>query len=141
MGDDRKQQKAPHGGPQAVADMFNVMEEELRERLLADLARRDPALAQDIQSRMFVFSHLAEFEKRDLQILIRALPSSLLALALRGADEKLRQAFLGNMSEKSAALLEEEMNAQGPRRLSEVEAARAKVVEIALALKKSGKIK
>jgi flagellar motor switch protein FliG len=138
MADD--QIKAPHGGVDGIVEMLHVMAEPDRQRLLKDIAARDPRLFAELQAKLFTFADLIALEAREMQALIPAVPSARLALALRQADELLKQHFFGNMTRRAAESLQEEMRTSGPRRLSDVEAAQTEVIAVAKELEGRGKL-
>ena len=123
-------------GVQAVVDMFAVMDPQERERLLRDLAERDPALVEEIHRRIFTFEDLGRIEDHALRDLIQKVPRAQLALALRHASEEIRSLIFRNLSERAGKILAEEIRNLGPQRLSDVQAAQAKIAELALKLSK-----
>jgi flagellar motor switch protein FliG len=138
MADDKI--KAPHGGVEGIVEMLHVMAEPDRQRLLNDIAGRDPRLFAELQAKLFTFADLVALSAREMQALIPAVPSGKLALALRQADEKLRAHFFDNMTRRAAESLQEEVRTSGPRRLSDVEAAQAEVIRVAKELESHGKL-
>lgn len=131
---------APYGGVKGVADMLNLLDSATRDRLLAGVAAKDPGLADKIREKMIAFEDITRLEPKSAQILIRALPEDLIVLALRNAPEEIISFFLNNMSEKKSQILKENIISQGPRRLSEIEAARSKILELFKTMVSSGKI-
>jgi flagellar motor switch protein FliG len=63
-----------------------------------------------------------------------------LALALKTASEELKQKIFKNMSERAAQLIQEDMQYMGPVRVSDVEAAQQKIVDVVRRLEDSGDI-
>jgi flagellar motor switch protein FliG len=66
--------------------------------------------------------------------------TDILSLALKGVDDEFQQKFLKNMSSRAAEMLVEDMEAKGPVKLSEVEAAQKEILSIARKLEESGEI-
>jgi flagellar motor switch protein FliG len=75
-----------------------------------------------------------------VQTLLRSVDKGQLALALKGASDKVRDLFLNNMSERAAKILREDMGALGPVRLRDVEAAQSQMVMQAKELAARGEI-
>lgn len=141
QGDDEKNKiKSPHGGVDGVVEMLHVMPVSERQRLLNDIAERDPKLFTALQAKMFTFRDLHHLSAREMQALIPAVPSLKLALALRQSTPDLRQHFLSNMTKRASETLEEEMRTLGPRRVSDIEAAQAEIIRIAKELETQGKL-
>ena len=75
-----------------------------------------------------------------MQALLRAVEKDKLALALKGASEKLRDMFFKNMTERAAKILKDDMEALGPVRLRDVDEAQAAIVSVAKDLAAQGEI-
>lgn len=128
--------KPKHGGIAAVADMLNHMDSTDRQRLLGEVAKRDPALASKIEDQLFTFESIASLDAPSMQLLLRNVQSSVLALALRSAPEELKATVFRNLSARTAEALREEMDASPARKISDVHAAQAAIVKIAKGLLK-----
>jgi flagellar motor switch protein FliG len=89
---------------------------------------------------MFVFEDLAKLDPGGVQTLLRNFDKEKLVLALKGANEELRNLFMSNMSERAAKLMRDDMAAKGPVRLRDVEAAQQEMVVVAKALADRGEI-
>ncbi|TPW17746.1 MAG: flagellar motor switch protein FliG [Halothiobacillaceae bacterium] len=89
---------------------------------------------------MFVFDNLIDLDDRSIQTLLREVSSDSLLLAMKGCDDELKEKFLKNMSKRAAEMLRDDMEAKGPVRLSEVEAAQKEILAIARRLSESGDI-
>ena len=117
--------------------MMNSTEEET---VVASLRERDADLAQKIIDEMFVFDNLLDVEDRAIQLILKEIDNDTLMVALKGAQEELRAKFLRNMSSRAAEMLREDLEAQGPIRMSKVEAEQKKILQIARRLAESGQI-
>ena len=115
--------------------------DDYREALLARIKEQNEELGTRIEEMMFVFDSLLEADDRGIQTLLREISNELLVVALKGCDPKLREKLLGNMSERAATLLQEDMEARGPTRLSEVEAAQKEILDVARRLAESGDLR
>jgi flagellar motor switch protein FliG len=103
-----------------------------------DMNRADEQLAVKIQDLMFVFDNLIDVDDRGLQELLRGVSTDRLLLALKGADERLKEKIFANMSQRAAEMLKEDMAARGPVKLSEVEAAQKEILLIARKMAEAG---
>ena len=99
--------------------------------------RRSAAKIQDL---MFVFDDIAEIDDRGMQEVLRAVPSDKLLLAIKGADEPLKEKIFKNMSQRAAEMLKDDLEAKGPVRLSEVEAAQKEILAIVRKMAEAGTI-
>jgi len=93
-----------------------------------------------IQESMFVFDNLIMSDDKSLQTLLRGTDTEDLVLALKGADEQLREKLFSCMSSRAAANLQDEMEALGPVRLTEVQEAQKRIINVARRLSDEGSI-
>jgi len=98
----------------------------------------DAELAQRIEDRMLVFDDLLGLDDRDLQLLLREVQSETLVVALKGAGAALQDKVFGNLSQRAAEMLREDLEAKGPVRLSQVEAEQREILRIARRLAGEG---
>jgi flagellar motor switch protein FliG len=128
------------GGVAPLVEIINRADVATERELLAALDERDPVLAEEVRSRMLTFADLVRFESRDVQQVLRGVPPSVLALAVKGADETLAELIKSNMSERNRELLDDEVGLLGPVRKSQVDEARAEVVRQIRELEAAGVI-
>ncbi|ARP81460.1 flagellar motor switch protein FliG [Bordetella genomosp. 8] len=128
------------GGVRTAAEILNMMNSSDEETVVASLRERDADLAQKIVDEMFVFENLLEVEDRGIQLILKEVDNDTLMVALKGAVEDLRDKFLRNMSSRAAEMLREDLEAQGPIRMSKVEAEQKKILLVARRLAESGQI-
>ena len=128
------------GGVPSVAEILNVTDRATERSLLENLAQEDPDLVEEIRRLMFVFEDICKFGDSDVQAVLKNVESSQWAMALKGASEELKQKILGNMSQRAADILREEMDYLGPVRLSAVEQTQQQIVDIIRRLEDSGDI-
>jgi flagellar motor switch protein FliG len=128
------------GGLQVVVQLFQQMDRTTEEGLLTAISERDSDVADMIREQMFVFDDLQGVDDRGIQQLLRNVDNQTLVLALKGADEPLREKFLSNVSSRVAQSLREDLEAMGPVRLSEVEGAQGKIANSAREMIDRGEI-
>src|SRR3546814_13193007 len=87
--------------------------------ITAKIGETDADLGQRIQDLMFVFDDLAEVDDRSTQALLREISGETLGLALKGADPRVKDKILKNMSKRAAEMLVEDMEAKGPAKLAD----------------------
>lgn len=127
-------------GVSTAAGIMNAIGKESEHRLLDALARHDQALSTRVQDLMFIFGNLADLDNKGMQLLLREVPSDLLATALKGADEAVKDKFFANMSKRAGEMLREDMEARGAVKLSEVEQAQKEILMAARRLAEAGTI-
>jgi flagellar motor switch protein FliG len=128
------------GGKRAAAEILNHLGNKSEEAVIESIREEDETLSTEIQELMFVFDNLNLVDDRGIQTLLREVSSDMLVLALKGADEPLREKVYRNMSKRAAELLQDDMETKGPVRISEVEAAQKEILIIARKLSEAGEI-
>ena len=123
-----------------MADIFNNLDRQSEGRFLAALEERNREAAERIKSLMFTFDDLARLTPQSVQMLLRSIEKDKLPIALKGASEKLRELFLGSMSERAGKMLREEIEGLGPVRVRDVDDAQAAIVQLAKELSAQGTI-
>jgi flagellar motor switch protein FliG len=131
---------AGFGGPKAAAEILNLIGAANEAPIMAQIAKVDAPLSQKLQDLMFVFEDLVDVDDRGMQELLREVPGDKLIIALKAADETLKQKFFKNMSERAGQMMKDDLEAKGPVRLSEVEAAQKEILLVAKRMSDEGKL-
>jgi flagellar motor switch protein FliG len=133
-------QSAKMGGLKAAADILNYLDTNMEGQLMDSIREHDEEMAQQIQDLMFVFENLVDVDDRGIQVLLREIQQDVLMKALKGTDENLKEKILKNMSKRAAELLQDDLEAMGPVRVSEVETAQKEILSAARRLSDAGEI-
>lgn len=133
-------QAAKMGGLKAAASIMNYLDTGVESQLMETLRESDEELAQQIQDLMFVFENLSDVDDVGMQTLLREVQQDVLMKALKGADDQLKEKILRNMSKRAAEILNDDLEAMGPIRISEVEMAQKEILSIARRLSDAGEI-
>ena len=133
-------QAAKMGGAKAAANIMNYLDTAIEGPLMDSIRESDEDMSQQIQDLMFVFDNLIDVDDRGIQTLLREVPPEQLQLALKGADELLKNKVLANMSKRAAEMLADDIEAMGPIRISEVEGAQKEILSIARRLSDAGEL-
>jgi flagellar motor switch protein FliG len=128
------------GGARTVADILNAMERDKSGEELGKIEKADTEMHQQIKDLLFVFENLLDVDDRGIQALLREVGSDTLAVALRGAEPEVQEKILKNMSKRAAEILKDDMEARGPVKLADVEAAQKEIVTIAQRLADEGTV-
>jgi flagellar motor switch protein FliG len=128
------------GGAKAAANIINLLEPSVESVIMEQILKVDQALGTRIQDLVFVFDNLLEIDDRSMQELMRQVPSDRLLLALKGAEEALKEKIFKNMSQRAAEMLKDDLEARGPVKISEVEGAQKEILQIARKLAETGAI-
>ncbi|HEY1078434.1 MAG TPA: flagellar motor switch protein FliG [Fontimonas sp.] len=128
------------GGIKVAATILNLMDTTAEQAIIGKIGEVDQDLSQRIQDLMFVFDDLGLVDDRSIQTLLRDVPGEVLGLALKGAEPRVKDKILRNMSARAGEMLLEDMEAKGPAKLSDVEGAQKEILAIARRLADAGTI-
>ena len=128
------------GGVESVAQILNSTTRTAEKSILDAITERDPELAVSIKALMFVFDDLVNVADRDMQRILVEVEQRDLALGLKGASEELKGKLLGNISQRAAEAILEELDLMGPVRVSDVEEAQRRIIETAQQLEEQEEI-
>lgn len=123
-----------------AASLLKRLPNEIGEQLIEAISNTDSALANELKRALFTFEDLIRIDGRGMQVFLQEVATPQLILALKTASDELKDKIFGNVSQRAAAMLRDELEMLGPVRLADVEAAQRAAVEIALQLEKEGRI-
>jgi len=128
------------GGVEALADILNRADRSAERKIMEILEVQDLEMAERIRELMFVFEDIIKLDDRAIQRVLREVETKDLALALKGANEDVKEKVFKNMSERASGMLKDDMEYMGPVRAKEVQESQTKVVAIIRALEATGEI-
>lgn len=128
------------GGVKSTANILNNIDSSIEGMIMDQINEFDAELGEKIQDLMFVFDDLVNVDDRGIQALLREVSSETLVLALKGSDDAIKEKVFGNMSKRAGEMLRDDLEAKGPVRVSEVEAAQKEILAIARRMSESGDI-
>jgi flagellar motor switch protein FliG len=126
------------GGPRAVAEMFNELESSLSNEILNKIGEENAELMEAIRQKMFVFEDLLSIDANGVKELLARADRRQLTVALKGTSDELRQHLLKGMSQRGSAMLLEDMEALGPVKIKDVEAAQQQIIAAVRQLESEG---
>ena len=125
---------------EVMAEIFNNFDRQTETRFLSALEIEARDSAERIKALMFTFDDLIKLDAGSAQTLMRNIDKDKLAVALKGANDTVRQFFFTNMSSRAAKMLTDDMQALGPVRLRDVDEAQAMLVNMAKDMAARGEI-
>ena len=128
------------GGVDTVAEILNLADRSTEKGIMEGLEAEDPDLVEQIPRLMFVFEDILLVNDKGIQAVLKEVDNEDLSLALKTASQELKDKIFKNMSERAAQLIQEDMQYMGPVRVSDVEAAQQKIVDIVRRLEDAGEI-
>ena len=128
------------GGVGPLVNIINRADRSTERQIVEGLESLDAGLAEEVRSRMFMFEDIVGLSDRDVQQVLRQVDTAELALALKGVSEQVRDKITGNLSERAAENVLEEVEILGPVRLTQVEEAQQAVIRSIRGLEERGEI-
>jgi flagellar motor switch protein FliG len=128
------------GGVRIVADILNNMDKSIEEPILADIEKLDKEEAEKIRELMFTFDDLASVDDKSMQLILREVSHDQIVLALKTASDELKTKILANVSKRAQEMINDDLEAMGPKKLSEVEKVQHEILKVGRRLEDEGKI-
>lgn len=128
------------GGTKMTAEIMTRLGKTNEAAIMEKLTARDAALAETIRSLMFVFDDLVKIDDRGIQEVMKEVNKEELTLAIRAANQAVKEKIFKNMSSRAAESLKEDMESRGPAKLSDIEKAQQNILKIVRKLEEEGKI-
>ena len=135
-----KLKKTALGGVRVAAEILNFIGSKNETSVMESVREHDAELAQKILDEMFVFDNLMDLDDRAIQLVLREVQSESLILALKGTSEEMRNKIFGNMSQRAAEMLRDDLEAKGPVKVSEVESEQKEILKIVRRLVEEGQV-
>ncbi|MEQ8496698.1 MAG: flagellar motor switch protein FliG, partial [Gammaproteobacteria bacterium] len=133
-------QQSSMGGIKCAAEILNFIDSGKSQQIAEQIGEQDADLAEKIQDLMFTFENIIDVDDRGVQALLREISTDNLVLALKGTDDAIKEKIFSNMSSRAAEMLRDDLEAKGPVKVSEVEAAQKEILSIARRLADEGTI-
>jgi flagellar motor switch protein FliG len=129
-----------YAGYKAVADLLNRLDSESCKGILEEIEKKEPKTATGIRSLMFTFDDLLTVSQQGIRELVSAADKKLLAMSLKGGKENIRAHMFKAMSSRAAEMMRDDMEAMGPVRGKDVNAAQQELLALAQRLEAEGKM-
>lgn len=130
------------GGIPSLVEILSRTDGSTEKQVLTELEARDSSLAEQVRALMFTFEDVLHLDDRTLQVVLRSVSVSDLALAIKGTgdDPEVMDKLKRNLSERAAAELDEELEVMGTVRMSMVDTAQANIVRTVRELEADGAV-
>ena len=128
------------GGVNAIVDILNTVDRGTEKHIMESLELEEPELADEIRRKMFVFEDILSLDDRTIQRVLRDVDNADLGIALKSANEEVRNVIFNNLSKRLATMIQEDMEFMGPVRMKDVEEAQQKIVNVIRKLEDAGEI-
>lgn len=128
------------GGVDAVVEILNAVDRSTEKHIMEALEVEQPELADEIRKKMFVFEDILLLDDRAIQRVLREVDNNDLSIALKSANDDVKNAIFNNLSKRLATMIKEDMEFMGPVRMKDVEEAQQKIVNIIRRLEEANEI-
>ena len=127
-------------GIKGLASLLNHVDPTMVDSILSQVEEENATAASSVREMMFVFDDLLTVDKEGMKALLAKCDRKILTTALKGTSAKIREHFTQCMSQRAAEMLVEDMEALGPVRIRDVQAAQSQVVAVVRQLQQQGAI-
>lgn len=128
------------GGLRALVDLLNEVDRSTERTILEALDEQNAELADEVRRMMFLFEDIVTLDDRSIQQVLREVDTKDLAVALKGTAPEVQERIFGNMSDRAASILREDLEFMGPVRMRQVEEAQQQIVAVIRRLEEAGRI-
>lgn len=128
------------GGIDSIVEIINQVDRTTEKNIMENLEIEDPELSEVIKKKMFVFEDIVTLDSKSIQRVLREVDNHQLAIALKGTGEEVKQIVMENISKRLGAMIEEDLEYMGPKRMKEIEDAQQKIVNIIRKLEDTGEV-
>jgi flagellar motor switch protein FliG len=129
-----------YGGVRAVSEMFNRLDSGTSKEILEAIEQNDPKLVETVRHLMFVFEDLLLLSQDSIKEMLSKVDRKILTVALKGTSEQLKNHMLQTMSQRGAEMLKEDLDALGPVKIKDVDAAQQQIIAVIRQLEAEGTI-
>ena len=128
------------GGVQIAAEVVGSLDRATETAILAAMDEVDPDLAKEIRDLRFTFEDILKIDDAGIQMIMKEINMEDLVIGLKTATDELKEKLYSNMSERAALMMKEDLESLGPKKISEVQKAQHKVIDVCKKLEEAGKL-
>jgi len=128
------------GGVEVAAAVMGSLDRTTETTILTAMDEVDPDLANEIRNLRFTFEDILKIDDNGIQMIMKEINQEDLLIALKTATDDLKEKLFGNMSERAALMLKEDLESLGPTKISEVEKGQQKIIAVCKKLEEDGKL-
>ena len=128
------------GGAKSAADILNFIERNNEERILTEIEEMYPELAEQIRNLMFTFEDVKKIDDKGIQTVLKEVPRDQLVMSLKTASQELKDLLYRNVSQRAAAMIQDDLSVMGPVKKKDVEKSQQGIIDIIRRLEAEGKL-
>lgn len=128
------------GGLSTIVEILNNVDRSTQKQIIDSLSSENPRLASDVLDNLFTFEDIIKLDAMTVQRILRDVDQSVLVLSLKASTEEIKEHILSNVSQRQKERILEDLQYLGAVKVSEVEAAQRKIVDVIRSLEEQGEI-
>lgn len=128
------------GGVETAAHIMGSLDRATETSILSAMDEVDPDMANEIRNLRFTYEDIQKIDDHGIQLVLKEVNQEDLLISFKTASDALKDKWLGNMSERAALMIKEDLESMGPTKISDVEKTQAKIVAVCKKLEEEGKI-
>jgi len=128
------------GGVEIAAEVMGSLDRDTEMSILTAMDDVDPDLAKEIRDLRFTFEDILKIDDAGIQMIMKEINMEDLVIGLKTATDELKEKLFSNMSERAALMMKEDLESLGPKKISEVQKAQHKVIDVCKKLEEAGKL-
>jgi len=128
------------GGVETAAHIIGTLDRSTETSILAAMDEVDPDMANEIRNLRFTYEDILKIDDQGIQMILKEINQEDLLVSLKTASDALKDKWLSNMSERASLMVQEDLEALGPTKVSDVENAQQKIVSVCKKLEEEGKL-
>ena len=125
-------------GFKAAIEALRGLDEKSQERILAQILKKDPEMAERLRKNLVIFDDLLKVNTQGMHRLFQEIPEPTLVLALRGKHKDFVSALLKPFAKRKIEMIQLALDHLGSQSAAKVEAAQKIVLDKALELQQKG---
>jgi flagellar motor switch protein FliM len=128
------------GGLDSLTSILNLTSRSVEKTVIEGLEKSDADLAEEIKKRMFVFEDIVLLDDKAVAKVVGQARLADFAMAMRGVEQEVVERILDSCDETGRKTIVDLREEIGPVRLTDVEAAQNRIVEVIRKLEDLGEI-
>jgi len=133
-------QAPPEESLRKVAIIVRNLDKEVRDGVLEAIEQKDSDAKEKVMNLMVIWDDLPQVGDRSLQQALRGIDERRLALALHESPEEIANKIKSNISERAAAMVNEEASLMSAPKKEDIREARDKIVNALRELNRNGEL-
>ena len=133
-------QTRPEDSLRKIAVIVRNLDKEIREGVLEAIQQKDKEAGEKISDLMVIWEDIPSIGDRSLQEVLRGIDGQQLALAIYEAPEEIVREIKSNISERAAAMVDEETSLMSSPKKEDILEAREKIVATLRELNNKGEL-